>query len=183
MYHLLRSWHRWIGIVLALSLATIAATGFLLATKGTFGWIRPPEADGAELDGRPIVSIEQVAQAAFDLGIPELRAMGDVDRIDYRPKSNIFKVVSKRGYHEVQVDGANGKVLQVARRNDQLAEDIHDLSFFHDLAKDWGLPVVAVGLFAMAASGVFIFFVPIVRRARFRKSQGRASAGPPTSEK
>jgi len=170
MFRLLRNWHKWIGVVLAIALATIAVTGFLLATKGTFGWVRPPEKKSEfETVLAEVVSIDRAAQAAFELGIAELQSHKDIDRIDYRPKHNVFKVVSKKGYHEVQVDGKTGKVLQVARRNDQLAEDIHDLSFFHDLAKDWGLPFVAIALLALSISGVCMFFTPILRRAKFNR--------------
>lgn len=172
MYRSTRAAHRWVGAILALFMATIAVTGFLLATKGTFGWIRPPESKGEKVDNlNAVVSLGTAADAAFALGIPELKDAGDIDRIDYRPKSNVYKVLSKKGYHEVQVDGATGKVLQVARRNDQLAEDIHDLSFFHDLAKDWGLPVVAIGLLGLSLSGIGMFFVPVLRRAKFKRDQ------------
>lgn len=179
LYHLLRSWHRWVGIVVALFLASIAVTGFLLATKGTFGWIRPPEAKGSQVEmASDIVAMGVVVNAAFSVGISDLKTLSDIDRIDYRPKSNIFKVVSKRGYHEVQVDGKTGRVLQVAKRNDQLAEDIHDLSFFHDLLKDWWLPVVAIALLAMSVTGVAVFVVPYVRRAKFRKKAIKGGDAP-----
>ncbi len=173
MYHLIRNWHKWIGIVISLILCSIAVTGFLLATKGTFGWIRPPEAKASEKRSDLLanaVSLEVVLGSVLALNLAEIKDVGDIDRIDYRPKSHIYKVVSKEGYKEVQVDAATGKVLQVAIRNDQLAEDIHDLSFFSDAIKDFGLPVVAVGLLLMASSGIAIFFVPVIRRARFRRS-------------
>src|SRR5688572_9278823 len=177
MYHRLRSIHRWIGLIGSIFLAVISATGFLLATKGSIGWIRPPEADGEEIASlAETVTNHQAAEAAFALNIPELRSMKDIDRIDYRPKSNVFKIVSKEGYHEVQVDGKSGKVLQVARRNDQLAEDIHDMSYFADAVHKYWLPVVAVLLFGLAITGIVIFFVPVVRRWRFRRSQGRPSS-------
>jgi uncharacterized iron-regulated membrane protein len=172
VYRLFRTGHKWIGAFAALLLAVIAVTGFLLATKGTFGWIRPPEADGQPVeDFSSVVSVHQVMESAFAHGIPEIKTPKDIDRIDYRPKSNIFKVLSKEGYHELQVDGATGKVLQVAQRNDQLAEDIHDLSFFHDLAKDWGLPLVAIALLSLSITGLVMFFVPIARRAKFKSDQ------------
>ncbi len=83
--------------------------------------------------------------------------------------SRNFKVVSKTGYKEVQVDGATGKVLNVADRNDQFIEQLHDFSWFHDLAHQYGLPVVALGLLFLAGSGIGIFFVPIIRRRKFQK--------------
>lgn len=177
MYKTVRTWHRWIGLLASFFLIIISITGFLLATKGTFGWIRPPEKDGAPLTTlSEVVSVNAAAEAAFAQGLPELKTHTDIDRIDYRPKGNVFKVVSKEGYHEVQVDGATGQVLQVARRNDQLAEDIHDLSFFADAAHDYGLPVIAVALFLLGLSGVCIFFVPVFRRWRFGR-QNRMGTG------
>lgn len=172
MYHRLRSLHRWVGLAASMFLIVIAATGFLLATKGTFGWIRPPEQEGARIEGfDEVISVDRVAKAAFAVGLEKLRERGHIDRIDYRPKSNIFKVVSKEGYHEVQVCGKTGEVLSVAFRTDQLAEDIHDLSWFSDLLHAYWLPVVAVLLFTLGCTGVWIFFVPVVRRIKFRRSK------------
>ncbi|HVL39158.1 MAG TPA: PepSY-associated TM helix domain-containing protein [Fimbriimonadaceae bacterium] len=169
MYHNLRWLHRWIGLVGSLFLLVISVTGFLLATKGTVDWIRPPEAEGGEVAGlSQVISLDEAARAAFALNLPKLTAREHIDRIDYRPRSNIFKVLSRENYHEVQVDGATGKVLSVSFRRDQLAEDIHDLSFFASAAHDYWLPVVALLLFGLSISGVVIFFVPIVRRWRFR---------------
>lgn len=169
MYHRFRSLHRWIGVLAGLALLLIAGTGFLLATKKTTDWIRPLERKGTPVETLAVVvSVHDAAEAAFALGLPELATTKDIDRIDYRPKSNVFKVVSKTGYKEVQVDGATGKVLNVAQRNDQLIEQLHDFSWFHDLAHMYGLPVVALGLFFLGASGIGIFFVPVIRRRKFK---------------
>lgn len=174
MYHKLRTLHRWIGLLSALVLLIIAVTGFLLATKGTFGWIRPPEKDGQPVDSlSEVVSVEQAAEAAFAAGIAELQSRDDIDRIDYRPDSNVFKIVSNEGYYEVQVDGKTGEVIQIARRVDQLSEDIHDLSFFGDAFHGYLLPLVACGLFLLSLSGIAMFFVPVVRRWRYRKKLRR----------
>ncbi|MBA3725210.1 MAG: PepSY domain-containing protein [Armatimonadetes bacterium] len=68
MYHFIRTGHRWVGIIAALFLATIAVTGFLLATKDTFGWVKPPTHALAD-----VVSLDRAASAAFALNIPELK--------------------------------------------------------------------------------------------------------------
>lgn len=174
MYHRLRGLHRWVGLISSIFLLVISATGFLLATKGTFGWIRPPESQGLQISAlNEVISLEQAGEAAFALGLKELRHMKHIDRIDYRPKSNIFKVLSKDGYHEVQVDGSTGKVLSHSFRRDQLSEDIHDLSYFSDSLHGYGLPVVALGLFGLASTGIVIFFVPIARRWAFARKKAR----------
>lgn len=172
MYHRLRTWHRWIGLACSAALLIISATGFLLAMKGRLDWVRPPEMTGTAPDAvSSVVGVETAMEAAFAQGIPDLSSPADVDRVDYRPKRNVYKVVSRRGYHEVQVDGADGRVLQVARRNDQFIEDLHDLSFFGDSVHAWVLPAVGVGLLGLSLSGVAIFTVPVVRRMRYRRSR------------
>lgn len=174
MYHRLRALHRWAGLLASLFLLVISSTGFLLATKGSLGWVRPPTQQGTPVEGiEELVSLAIAAEAAFALGLPGLQTVDDIDRMDYRPGDNILKVVSKRNYHEVQVDMATGKVVQVAKRVDQLAEDIHDLSYFADSLHAYVLPVVALFLFFLGATGIVIFFVPIARRHRYRR-QSRA---------
>src|SRR5678815_3140659 len=127
MYHRTRSLHRWLGITAAIFLAVIGVTGFLLATKDSLGWVKPATHSGADIAHLgEVISLDEAAKSALALGIAELRSRGDIDRIDYRPEKNVFKVVSTTGYHEVQVCGSTGKVLNVAKRVDQLTEDIHD---------------------------------------------------------
>lgn len=171
MYRKLRSLHRWAGLVSSLFLILIASTGFLLANKPRWDWVQPPTLSGGEVAGlAEVVSVEQAAQAAFDLDLPELQSREDIDRIDYRPDKNVFKIVSKRGYREVQVDGKTGEALSNQYRTDQLTEDIHDLSFFADFAHAWVLPAVGLFLFFLGVSGVLMFFTPAVRRWRYRRS-------------
>jgi len=100
--------------------------------------------------------------------------MGDVDRLEYHAKKNVYKILAKTGYDEVQIDGTSGKVLSVGKRNDQMFEDIHDLSFFHPVLRETALPVIAVILFVLGTSGVTMYFVPIARRRRFQREQHRA---------
>lgn len=172
MYRRLRALHRWIGLVASLFLMTLAVTGTLLATKKTTGWVRPPEREGQSVAGlHEVVPVHQATQSAFALNIPELKSHRDIDRVDYRPKSNVYKIVSKEGYHEVQVCGKTGQVLQVAHRVDQFVEDIHDLSLFAEWMNGFFLPGVGVGLFFLGASGVVIFFVPVFRRIKARKTR------------
>lgn len=156
----------------------LATTGFLLANKGRYAWMRPPEVQAEKAEtSEQIISVHQATQAAFALGHPELQTMKHVDRVDYRPKSNVFKVVSKEGYREVQVDGKTGKVLSSALRYDQLTEDIHDMSIAGDVAHDYGLPAVAIGLGLLSVSGIGLFFTPVYRRWQFRR--GKRGMGKP----
>jgi uncharacterized iron-regulated membrane protein len=152
-------------------LALLAVTGFFLATKKRFAWMQPPPAEAAKVvNEAEIISVEEAVKAAYARGHKELQSLDDIDRVDYRPGDNIFKVISNDGYIEIQVDGKTGKVLSDSFRNDQLMEDIHDLSFFADLAHAWLLPAVAIGLATLAITGVTLFLTPVYRRWQFNKT-------------
>lgn len=182
MFRSLRTIHKWAGLISSLILMTIAVTGFFLAVKGKVSWMRPPVVPATAVkDFKTVVSPGVAMEIAFAQNLADLKDPSDVDRVDYRPKDNTFKVLSKKGYHEVQVDGSTGQVLQVATRNDSLMEDIHDLSFFAEWTHEWLLPSVAVILFMLSTSGVVMFFTPVVRRWKFKR-QGQAAKGPPTGK-
>jgi len=172
MYHRIRGLHRWLGIIGALFLATIAITGFLLATKDSLGWVKPATKSGEPLTALSgVVSLDQAAKSAFALGIAELQSFQDIERMDYRPEKNVFKIVSLKGYHEVQVCGATGKVLNVAKRVDQLTEDIHDLSWVAGWMHLYWLPVVSILLLGLSMSGLVVYGVPYIRRLRYRRTK------------
>lgn len=172
MFRRLRAIHKWVGVVAALFLALISFTGFMLAIKGKSEAIRPSTRQGQKLAKlSDAVSLGTAAQAAIAVGLPELKSIEDIDRFEYHLGKNVFKVLSAKAYHEVQVDGATGKVLSVGKRNDQMFEDIHDLTFFSEALYDWWLPVVAVGLFTLAVSGLWMYFVPVVRRWKYERTK------------
>lgn len=178
MFRVLRTLHRWAGLVGALFLILIALTGFILALKDVISGVKPPTAKGSEVAGlHEVVPVSVALDAAFAQGIPELKGPDDVDRFEYHAGKNVFKVLSAEGYHEVQVDGKTGEVVSVGLRNDQRFEDIHDLRAFHPSLRELVLPVVAVILFVLGVSGVVMFFVPVVRRAKFRREQKRSALG------
>jgi uncharacterized iron-regulated membrane protein len=174
MYKFLRSAHKIAGLVGSLFLVLIAMTGFVLALKAKSESIRPSTRRGTEVSSPAEIVHPSVAyEAAFAVGLPELRSPDDVDRFELHAGRNVYKVLSNDGYHEVQVDAGTGKVLAVGRRNDQMMEDIHDMSFFHPALRETLLPVVGAILFLLGVSGVVMYFVPVVRRARHRR-QARA---------
>lgn len=172
MFQFWRRAHRLIGVVACVFLFGIAVTGFLLALKREISWMRPTEVPAEPVAAASeLVSMETVMNSVWALNMPELKTMKDVDRVDYRPKQNVFKVVSKVGYKEVQVDGGTGAVLNVADRNDTFVESIHDMSWFHEALRTFWAPVIALSLATLSASGLYMYVNPILRRRAFRKSQ------------
>lgn len=175
MFQFLRRSHRLIGVCAALFLMVIAVTGFLLALKREIAWMRPTEKDGPKSESMAeVVDLHTVMAAVYALQLPEIQEIGHVDRIDYRPKDNVFKVVSKTGWKEVQVNGKTGQVLNVADRNDSFIETIHDMSFWHDNARTYIAPVVATALFALSCTGVYMYVNPILRRRKYLRDKAKA---------
>lgn len=178
MYKGIRNLHKWAGLVACLFLMVISFTGFFLAIKGKVDWMRPKTQTGAEYSSiSELVSVGAVMDASFEAGYSELKALDDIDRLEYHAEDRVWKVLSKEGYREVQVDAVTGKVLSKGQRNDQMFEDLHDMSFFAKFWHEWGLPLVGFLLFWLSLSGVIMFFVPVVRRWKFKK--GQKSNAPP----
>jgi len=172
MYRRFRAVHRICGFIGALALILISLTGFLLALKGQVSAIKIPTQKGTKfVTQQDLIHPSVVMEKAFALGIAELAEIGHIDRLELHLGKSVYKVTSKEGYHEVQVDGVSGKVLSVGKRNDQLLEDIHDLSYFHPSFRIWVLPVVATILFVLGTTGLVIYITPIFRRIQFKRQQ------------
>lgn len=179
MFRFSRSLHKWVGVISCLFMILVAGTGLLLAWKKKFEWIQPPTQKGAKLESpAQILPVEKIADSVFGAGIPELKSLKDVDRFELHASKGIFKVTSKEGFHEVQVDASTGEVLSKAKRNDQLFENIHDLSFFNPALRETLLPLVALSLIVLGCSGLVLFVTPLYRRWQFNRGKTGGGRNP-----
>lgn len=174
MYKGIRNIHKWAGLIACLFLMVISFSGFFLAIKGKVDWMRPKTQTGAPFDDpTQLTSVNVVMENSFQAGFPELKETSDIDRLEYHAEDNVWKVLSKKGYREVQIDGTTGDVLSKGQRNDQMFEDIHDMSIVAEFWHEWGLPTVGILLFFLSLSGVIMFFVPVFRRMKFNMQKGK----------
>ena len=164
----MRKGHRWGAVAIALPFLLVILTGILLQLKKDWDWVQPPTARGT---GKvPAISFDQVLAAARSVPEAGIHSWDDVDRLDVRPDRGLVKVQAKNGW-EVQVDTADGRVLQTAYRRSDVIETLHDGSWFHDRAKVWVfLPTAAVVL-GLWVSGMYLFFLPILVRWRKRRAK------------
>ena len=144
----------------------IAITGSLLALKKDFPALQPATQSGSRPGDlqRPLSEIVAAA-------LPAAKAAGwqDVERIDVRPGDGIAKVV----FHsrtEVQVDLASAKVLQVGYRTSDFIETIHDFSVFGGWAKYAFSLGSGLAILGMAATGAYLFVLPMLARRRKRRT-------------
>jgi len=157
--------HYWLSVFVALPLLLVVVTGLLLQFKKQLPWVQPPEQRAAQ--GEPVLGLGEIL--AIARGVPELEVAewSDVYRLEYRPNRRMLKVVAASGW-EAQLDATSGELLQVAYRRSDLIEALHDGSWFGGVVHYGVFVPAGVVLLVLVATGLYLFFLPIVRRARRR---------------
>jgi uncharacterized iron-regulated membrane protein len=174
-----RKVHYWLAIVVALPAAVMIGSGLLLQLKKQAAWVQPPEQRGAGQE--PTVSFARMLEACR--GVPEagIQSWADVNRMDVRPSRGLIKVTAKSNW-EVQLDARTGDVLQAAYRRSDVIESIHDGSWFHEGVKLGVFLPAGVILLVLWATGLYLFWLPIVvRRRRKRSPVGKGPPGVPAA--
>lgn len=124
-----RKVHRITGAMLFIFFFIIAISGILLGLKSNSnGLILPKTTQGTTTNLKNWIPIDSLHKKALlvlqDSISPNLPT--ELDRIDIRKNKGTVKFIFKNHYWEIQLDGATGELLSVARRNSDLIEDIHD---------------------------------------------------------
>lgn len=161
----LRQVHYWLSLAIIIPAGIIFFAGTLLMVKKDFAWIQPPSSKGAVIDELPAISFEDMLSAGQIDAAVGINAWSDIDRIDLRPGKGIAKIRAKSGW-EVQLDTATGDVLNVAYRRSDMIEAIHDGSFFSKGVKRYIFLPTAILLIIMWATGIYLFFLPRLRKRR-----------------
>lgn len=168
-----RRLHRWGAILVALPFLLVIVTGILLQLKKEIGWIQPPTLRGSTKS--PQIGMEAILEAAKSVEIAQVRSWDDIDRVDVQPSRGLAKVQAKNRY-EIQVDLANGAVLQTAYRRSDVIEMLHDGSWFHERAKIWIFLPAGVIVLGLWLTGIYLFVLPHqVRWSRRRINDGKSS--------
>lgn len=165
-----RSWHRWIGISVALFLFFTAATGVLLGWKKNVDTLQPPMQAGTSTSADQWKSFEAIIGSA-DRAMDSVRApRASLDRLDARIDKGIVKVIYSN-YWEVQVDGLTGRALSVAKRHADWIEHVHDGSLIGDGFKLMYTTYLGAGLLVLSITGFWLWYGPC--RVRVAKSSRR----------
>ncbi len=173
-----RKIHYWISVAVALPLLVIIVTGLTLQLKKHWTWVQPPEQRGSATT--PRIDFDRMLAALVDMPHLGATSWDDVHRVDVRPARGLAKV-TLRNQWEVQIDLADGRVLQTALRRSDWIESLHDGSFF---AGEWtrlGLFLPSgIALLWLLISGLWMWWVPFGahrrREARKREAARRRRA-------
>ena len=175
-YKFVWSTHRWIGIVAALVLLNSAITGFFLLVKKDYAWIQPPTQSGTEGNIADFISFHELFAVIDQLQHPDFSDANAIDRIDVRPAQSVFKVRSVQNYTEVQVDAISGQILSVASRRSDFFEALHDGSWYGNWAHDLLMPMTALSLTLLVATGLYLWLKrALLPRRKKQKKSGRLS--------
>lgn len=166
MLRLLRKWHKWVSIVIAIPFLIILSTGILLATRGFNTWVQPAY---PPLKSKLSISFDQILEAARAVPEANIKEWKDVSQIDIRPDTGNIRVRSKNMW-ELQIDGATGVVNNSAVRRVSWLVSIHEGAEFGKYVRYGVFFPSAVAVFFLLVSGVLIFFQPYFNRRKMRKT-------------
>lgn len=160
---LFRKVHYWLSIVVALPILLVVISGLLLQVKKDFHWIQPHENEGS--GGKPNVTFEQILAVCRSVPQAAVQSWDDIERVELRPGRNLLKVTTAGGW-EVQIDPADGRVMQTAVRRSDLIESLHDGSWFGSIVKRGVFLPAGIILAVLWATGIYLFLLPQMRRKR-----------------
>lgn len=153
----IRTYHRWIGLLITLPLLVIVLTGLVLQLRNKFEWIQPTSLS-AELssDGR-YLTYEDILQRY---------PVQNVDQIILRPGKKNLSLRLKDG-QEIQLHPQTGAVLKTAIRRTNFLIDLHQGSFFGAFGQYVLYLLTGLGLLFLILSGLLLF--PFKRRTLYAR--------------
>lgn len=157
--------HKWIGVPVAVFLIIVSVTAIMLAWKKEMRLIPKTQNSRVEVASN-WVPIEQIIDSAILHMKDSVGKSSEIDRVDIRPEKGIAKVVFKRHFTEIQVDGYSGAVLSVSQRNSDLIEKIHDGSILDFIVgRDGGVKhiystITSLFLIFLCVTGLILWYNP-----------------------
>lgn len=174
-----RNVHRISGATLFVFFFIIAFSGLMLGwKKHSGGYLLPETQRGTTTELQrwlPLSTLRAKAVEAVEAQLPAGTAT-EVDRMDVRPGKGVVKVRFEGHHWSVQVDGASGEVLQIAKRRSDWMEALHDGSI---VEKPLGIPggyfklfyttATGLALLSFTITGFWLWYGPKVLRRSKRK--------------
>ncbi len=168
-----RKLHRWGAVGFAIPMMIVITSGLLLQLKKELHWIQPPTQKGSAPDRLTTLSVADIVDAASADPASGIASWEDVKRIDVQLSKGVAKLQGPDNV-EVQVDLADGSVLQVATRRSDVIESLHDGSFFADFAKLWIFLPSGIALFGLWLTGAWLWLLPF--KAKSKRKQRKETS-------
>lgn len=154
MTRVLRKWHRWISLIIALPFVITLLTGIILATRGFNSWVQPSY---APLTDRGVaISFEKILEAARSVPEARIQEWKDISQIDIRPEKANIRVRAKNTLWEIQINGITGEVTGKGERRFSLLIALHEGAYFGDLVRYGIFFPSSLGVLFLLLSGIYI---------------------------
>lgn len=175
-----RNAHRISGATLFVFFFIIAFSGLMLGwKKHSNGYLLPKTQRGATTELQQWLPLRKLKAKAVQAVLDELPpgTSTEVDRMDVRPGKGVVKVRFEGHHWGVQLDGATGEVLQIAKRRSDWMEALHDgsivegpLGISGGYFKLFYTTVTGVALLLFTVTGFWLWYGPkVLRRAKRRR--------------
>lgn len=167
--------HKLVSLIFVFFLAVIGITAILLAWKKELGLI--PKTQNTKVENPTHwISLEEMMEIGKNFAKDSLGKSDLIERVDVRPEKGIAKIVFKRHFTEIQVDGYTGEILSVSQRNSDLVEKIHDGSIFDfllvsdaEVSKITYSTITSVALLLLCFTGFFLWYLPkLIKKLKSR---------------
>lgn len=169
-----RKLHRWGAIATLIPLLVVVGTGLLLQVRKQVAWVQPAEERGT--GSVPMISFDEVLEAARSAPDARIQSWSDIDRLDIRPGKGLIKVRAKSDW-EVQIDAGTGNVLSTKYRRSHIIEAIHEGAYFGEVVRFAVFVPAGVILLGLMITGAYLWVLPLVaRRNGRRRRSARARA-------
>ncbi len=130
-----RKIHRTTGALLFVFFFFIAVSGVILGwKKQSGGYILPKSQIGTSTNLKDWLPVDRLHHNACTIlrdSIAQDISL-ELDKIEIVQHKGMAKFVFKENFWEIQIDGATGRLLQIAPRRSDLIENIHDGSILDD---------------------------------------------------
>ncbi len=180
-----RQIHRTTGAFLFIFFFVVSISGLMLGWKDHSGGIFLPSSQrGTSTNLGDWLTIDSLQTIAFKVARDSVSKdiALDLNRIDARPSKGMVKFLFREGYVEIQLDGATGKVLSIAKRNSDLIENLHDGSYWDKLlgTSDEQIKLIYTNILGLALltftiTGFWLWFGP--KRLRKLRLHNRPTQG------
>ncbi|SMD44306.1 PepSY-associated TM region [Aquiflexum balticum DSM 16537] len=158
--------HKVISITFVVFLLIIGVTAILLAWKKEMKLI--PKTQSTKVDNPgDWIRLEQMIVIGQTFMRDSIGKSDLIDRVDVRPDKGIAKIVFKKHFTEIQIDGFSGEVLSIKQRNSDLVEKIHDGSILDFLmetdsesSKIIYSTLTSLGLIFLCITGFYLWYNP-----------------------
>ncbi|MEA3318270.1 MAG: PepSY domain-containing protein [Bacteroidota bacterium] len=161
--------HRKMAIFLFIFIFIISLSGLFLGwKKNSVGKILPKTHQGTSSEFNKWLDLDSLHKTAIRILHDSINEnlSPELSKIDIRKNKGVAKFIFENHYWEIQLDGASGELLNIARRNSDLIENIHDGSILDKLAGTNGIlkliytSIIGLTLLLFTLTGFWLWYGP-----------------------